>query len=66
MAEDAKENPFKLPFLKITKRDKLIIKDNEGKWINSADPNTPSYQVRDVAHPERLPQQQPPKNVNNN
>jgi hypothetical protein len=66
MSEDVKENPFKQPKLIITERDKLIIGDAEGKRVDPNKRTTPSYKKRDTEHPERLPQQQPPNNVNRN
>lgn len=65
MQNDDKEI-LKYPKLGISKRDEERIQSSGGTGINSANPDTPSYQVKDNARPKKLPQQQPPQSTNNN
>jgi hypothetical protein len=72
MAEgEGKENPLNSPKVReLTPEEARHIANNAsnrgGQGINTADPNTPSFMVRDQSRPGRLSTQRPPDKTEKN
>ncbi len=67
MANINKDDPLKLPKVKeITKVEAVNSVLKGGEAVNSADPDSPSFMVRDQSNPESLPNQEVPPTTNNN
>jgi hypothetical protein len=71
MVSGPEENPLKLPRDEIkspeeAKHKASVLVDRGGKAINTADPETSTFMIKDQSNPETLNKQEPPKQTSRN
>jgi len=61
------ENPLELPEVHYNPEGKSKdLAKRGGEGINTANPDTPAFMVKDQSDPNKLPEQKPPSEVNRN